>query len=299
MLVRNPGKAQTALRLHNVPVTSVEIVEADLTDHSALRSGLGGVDAVVHSAAVFSLSPLDGRSMLEVNPASTEAILAEAAALRLDPIVYVSTAGAFMPLTGDPINAESPLSEGCGPYTRSKIAAEHIARRYQAQGQPVVCIYPGGVIGPRDPNADLSDSMALVTLIVKRNTALMPGGARLSIVDVRDVAKACVGSLEAGRGPRRYHLWGEPAQLEEMVGIVSEVTGREIRFRQIPLSVVDVAGWVAELTTRATRVRLPLCVESARLFTQNARSGGPGRIDEAPAQGDFGFPEYTLTTSLR
>ena len=298
MLVRNPSKARATLELHELPPDAVEIREADLRDHPALRSGLIGADAVIHSAAVLSLNPLDGRTMQEFNPTSTRVILEESTALGMDPMVYVSTSGAFLPSTGEPIGSDTEVSTGCGPYTRSKVAAEHIARHYQADGAPVVCVYPGGVIGPRDPNLELSDSMSLVTTILGRDTALVPGGARLAMVDVRDVAAVCVGALEPGRGPRRYHVWGAPTSLGEMVGVVNRVTGRDIRLRRLPLFAVDVGGLLAEVATRITRRRLPLCVESARLFTQNVRSGGPGVIDDGPARTEFGYPRYDFEKSI-
>ena len=190
MLVRSPSKARATLELHELPPNAVEIRETDLRDHPAIRSGLVGTDAVIHSAAVLSLNPLDGRTMQEFNPASTRVILEESTTLGIDPVVYVSTSGAFLPSTGEPIGFDTEVSTGCGPYTRSKIAAERTARQYQADGAPVVCIYPGGVMGPRDPNLELSDSMSLVTTILGRDTALVPGGARLAMVDVRDVAAA-------------------------------------------------------------------------------------------------------------
>jgi nucleoside-diphosphate-sugar epimerase len=298
MLVRNPSKAYAALKLQGLKPHTVEMHEVDLRDHSALRASLAGADAVIHSAAVFSLNPLEEQAMQEFNPTSTRVILEEATVLGLDPVVYVSTSGAFMPLSGGPIGSNTEISTGCGPYTRSKIAAEHIARRQQSIGEPVVCIYPGGVIGPRDPNRELTDSMSLVTRILGRNTVLVPEGARLAMVDVRDVAAVCLGALERGRGPRRYHIWGSPISLREMVEIINRVTGRDIRLRRVPLLAVDIGGILAEVTTRIVRRRLPLCLETARLFTQNVRSGGPGVIDERPARAEFGYPRYDFEESI-
>ena len=96
MLVRNPSKARTTLELHGLRPDSVEVLEVDLRDHPALRTGLLGADAVIHSAAVLSLNPLDGRTMQEFNPASTRVILEESIALGMDPMVYVSTSGCLL-----------------------------------------------------------------------------------------------------------------------------------------------------------------------------------------------------------
>ena len=53
MLVRNLDKARSFLAVHEV-TGPVEIVEADLTDHPALRTGLVGMDALLHVGAVFT-----------------------------------------------------------------------------------------------------------------------------------------------------------------------------------------------------------------------------------------------------
>jgi nucleoside-diphosphate-sugar epimerase len=119
MLVRSPPKARATLELHGLTPDAVEVLEADLSDHPALRTGLIGADAVIHSAAVLSLNPLDGRTMREFNPATTRVILEESKALGIDPVVYLSRSGAFMPSTGEPIGSDTEVSTGCGPYTRS------------------------------------------------------------------------------------------------------------------------------------------------------------------------------------
>ena len=40
MLIRNPSKARATLELHELTPDAVEVVEADLRDHPALRTGL-------------------------------------------------------------------------------------------------------------------------------------------------------------------------------------------------------------------------------------------------------------------
>jgi len=74
-LVRDIEKTEIALEMHKVKTDLVEIVQADLTDSNSLNKGLEGVDCLLHTAAIFSLSPLDAKSMMTVNPSSTETLL--------------------------------------------------------------------------------------------------------------------------------------------------------------------------------------------------------------------------------
>jgi hypothetical protein len=62
--------------------------------------------------------------MQQANPAGTATVLEAARRQGLDPIVYVSTIGVFLPVTGPALTAGTPVGAGFGPYSRSKIAAE-------------------------------------------------------------------------------------------------------------------------------------------------------------------------------
>lgn len=89
--------------------------------------------------------------MLDVTPRGSELVLRAAHERGLDPIVHVSSYVVFMP-TGDRVlRPDAPLGSPPGAYARSKLAAERMARDLQAAGAPVVIVYPGGVLGPRDP----------------------------------------------------------------------------------------------------------------------------------------------------
>jgi nucleoside-diphosphate-sugar epimerase len=297
MLVRNPGKARTALDLHGVDRSAVDVVVADLTDHPALRAGLEGVDAVLHVAALFSFKASDGAAMRQNNPASTEVILDAARDLGLDPVVYVSTIGVFMPPLGSDLSADDDLSTGCGPYTDSKIAAEQVARRHQAEGAPVTCVYPGGVIGPSDPSPDLSDSMGTLRDLLRGSIIPFPAEIRMGWVDVRDVARVCVGALEPGRGPRRYLVSGDMVAMGDVTGLFTELTGRSFRHLSPPAPVMLGLGHAFEMAGRLLRRRLPLNAELGRMFAGSVRSGGWKTADQSAAT-EFGYPGYTLEETL-
>jgi len=298
VLVRNTEKAKKALEMHGINKESVEVVYADLEDDISLDKGLEGVDSLLHTAAIFSLSPLDAESMMKVNPSSTKTLLSAAVKHDLKQTVYVSTMGVFAPITGGDIDENTPTSTGLGPYTKSKIESEKIARQFQKDGAPVNIVYPGGIFGPIDPNPNLSDSMGMLTEILKRNIGLTAKDAKLAMVDVRDVAEVCVGALTVNSKIARYHAWGELVTMDQVIELVKKITDRKIRFYSTPLFVLDGLGTFGELFTLLTRIRLPFAKESMKMFTQNARVKGPGEINQIPANRDFGFQEISLERSL-
>jgi len=298
ILVRNIEKAKIALEMHGLNEESVEVVQADLEDDQSLDDGLLGVEGLLHTAAIFSLSPLDAKSMIAINPSSTRTLLSAAVKHDLKQTVYVSTMGVFAPITGGDIDENTPTSTGLGPYTKSKIESEKIARQFQDEGAPVNIVYPGGIFGPTDPNPNLSDSMGMLTEILKRNIGLTAKDAKLAMVDVRDVADVCVGALSANSKSARYHAWGELVTMDQVIELVKKITDRKIRFYSTPLFVLDALGVFGESFTLLTRIRLPFAKESMKMFTQNARVKGPGEIDQLPANRDFGFQEISLERSL-
>ena len=299
VLVRDPEKTTAALEMHGIKKDLVEIVYADLADESSLDSGLEGVDTLLHTAAIFSLSPLDAKSMISINPSSTKTLLTSAVKHELKQTVYVSTMGVFAPISGGDINENTETSTGLGPYTKSKIESEKIARDFQHGGAPVNIVYPGGIFGPKDPNPNLSDSMGMLTEILKRNFGLTASSAKLAMVDVRDVANVCVGALEVKSKNARYHAWGELVTMDQVIDLVKKITDRNIRFYSTPLFLLDAMGTFGEVFTLATRIRLPFAKESMKMFTQNARVNGPGKIDQFRANNDFGFQSISLEESLR
>ena len=133
-----------------------------------------------------------------MNVGGTETVLGAAEKRELDPIVYVSSLVALFPPDGEVLDDQSPVKDPPGAYYKSKAEAEQVARRYQERGVPVVSAYPGGAFGPQDPH--FGESAQTVANILKRRMPMVPKGG-LSIVDVRDVAKALAAMFEPGRAP--------------------------------------------------------------------------------------------------
>src|SRR5919198_4623322 len=90
-LVRNPGKAQQLTTL------GCKLIEGDLADTGAIRTGMHGCDAVIHGAAIYEVGiPRDRRSaMYEANVGGTERVLRAALEEQIPKVVYISTVGAF------------------------------------------------------------------------------------------------------------------------------------------------------------------------------------------------------------
>ncbi len=288
-VVRNVDKTASALEMHALAGDlGIDIATADLTDHGALKRALDGVDAVVHTAAMFSLNPNDAERMAELNPSSVSSIISIASELGLSKVVYVSTMGVFVPAPEPVVSASSDLAEGCGPYTASKIAAEKIARAAVADGAPVISVYPGAVLGPIDPNPELSDSQVFLRDALKGKIPVALAGANLPIVDVRDVATVCVGAIEGGEHSR-YLVPGETVMLTDIYQALSEMTGTNLKLRSAPEFVFTLAGKAADLASKLTKKKMLVTDESVQMLIHGAASKDVV-YDWDPAKADFGVP---------
>ena len=296
-VVRNPAKVRSAAVLHNLDPDGIEVVVADLTDHQALRASLDGVDALLHAGAVFSLDPRQGRQMRSVNPDSTAVLLDAAAERGLRRVVHVSSIGVYG-ASRTVLDPETPTGPECGPYTGSKMEADALAVAHQQAGRPVVVVCPGGIIGPLDPSPDLSDSMATVLDGLRRSRVPMPTGACFGMVDVRDVASVCVGSLTGGPVPARHLLAGHLIGPADMLRMAADLTGRPVRISNFPAPLLNLTGALCDLVGRTTGRRMPLGREVARMTTANMKAGGLRDVDQRSSADAFGFPATPIRTTL-
>ena len=94
--------------------------------------------------------------------------------------------------------------------------------------------------------------MGILSEILKRNIGLTAKGAKLAMVDVRDVANVCVGAINSTRNQGRFHAWGDLVSMDEVLELVRKITDRNFKFYSSPLLFLDALGVVGEIFTRTT-----------------------------------------------
>ena len=118
--------------------------------HTRMRSAqrCTRCDAVVHAAAVVGIDGAKAAAARTTNERGARNVLGAAVELGADPIVYVSSISAlFGPRGPVLLTSQTPVASATSPYSASKAACERYARQLQEAGHPVVCIYPGGILG--------------------------------------------------------------------------------------------------------------------------------------------------------
>lgn len=252
LLAREPARVRAAL--DPLGATADDVIFGDVTDQDVVRQAVQGCDAVIHSASVYSLRPSDWARIRAVNVVGTQTVLESALEAGCAPVVHVSSIVAIMPSQpGSTMTPDSPVTSGYipGAYAQSKAESEHVARRLQDQGAPVVVVYPGGVFGPHDPYLGESNR-ALRDQLRGLSPAVPTGGFHTA--DVRDVATTLVRALNPPRTPSRYLVPGHYLGGTDGVQTLSEVTGRRLRTVRVPSRLLLASlGPVEALAARSGR----------------------------------------------
>lgn len=249
-LVRTPIKLETVTARVGVDLDALETANGDAADSSAVTAALDGCDAAVHAAAVVGTDPSSEAAIEAGNFAGALNVLGGAADAGCDPIVHVSSAAALFPFSTDPVTVDHPVGTARMPYARSKAQSEQLARQLQACGRGVVIIYPGGVFGPGDfgESTQLKPLKLWLTKPFTRST-----GYTINLVDVRDIAAVVTASMQPGRGPRRYMMFGHHLSCDDLLVLLCDTTGRDLTAVKLPKAVFAAWGRLGDLGRRFGR----------------------------------------------
>ena len=282
-LVRTPQRLRDHLAPLGVDRSRVEVVEGDMTSVPTVREAVAGCDAVIHAAATYSFRRSDAGTMEHDNVTGTRAVLEAAAEAGCRNAVHVSSTVALVGPGRAVVDERSPLGPGLGPYSRSKVASERIARRMQEAGAPVTVVNPGGILGPHDPY--LGESNDTVVQILKGRIPAWPKG-RLHYVDVRDTAAALVAAAAKPPG-LRFIVPGET--VPSLHPLLRTLTGRRLPVATLPAAMVAPAAMPGYLTGWSM---LPGTVEGIRIV------GCDNRVDDSASSVALGLAARPLRESL-
>ena len=218
-LARSLAKAEPLFR----SARELEIAVGDMTDASAVRVALSGMDAVLHAAATVSFSRESADALRDANLAGVRNVLGLAAERGLRAMLYVSSLTTlFDPRAPDPTE-DSPVIVQHNPYARAKAAAESEVRRLVAAGAAIATVYPNAVIGPDDPG--WSESVSALRGFMSRCLDTSGG---VGFVDVRDLSALLAALLDA-EATGRFLVGGQFRSWAELADDLEAVLGRPLR----------------------------------------------------------------------
>src|ERR1700719_2443561 len=215
---------------------SLEYVTGDLRDQSSLARAMSGVQRVFHVAADYRLWSKNPQDIYDSNVGGTQNLLAAARQAGVEKLIYTSTVATIAvdrPALPNEFT-DTKLDEMVGHYKRSKWMAEQEVLQAAKNGLPVVVAMPTTPVGPWDWKPTPTGK-----IIVDFLNGTMPGYVEtgLNFVAVEDVAEARLIAAERGRIGERYLAGAENLTLQQVLGMLAQITGMPAPRWKIPHAV--------------------------------------------------------------
>ena len=237
----------------NIDNLEVEKVYGDIRDGDSMAKALKGIETLYYTAAHFSHWVPDKKIPYEINVEGTKTSMAAALKAGVQKVVYTSTNN-----TMGAHGAEKPADETAefnhwdthDHYSISKYLGEIEAKKFVAQGLPIVIVNPTIVIGARDIKP--TPSGQLILAVAKGE---MPGYVEggVNIIDVEDVARGQILAAKKGRVGERYLFGNENMTVSDYFRLISDVAGIKPPTIKIPYHLALAVTYMYELEAYFTK----------------------------------------------
>jgi 2-alkyl-3-oxoalkanoate reductase len=285
-----PGENAAALSARGV-----EIVRGDVRDRASLERAVTGVDRLLHCAArTGPWGPW--RDYERINVTGVRYLLEAALAAGVRRIVHVSSITVHGNDLGGTGDESSPLRIEPNPYSRTKVAGEHVATHFIRTAQaPITIVRPGLIYGAGDTNS----FGRFAGKIEHGGMILIGDGAnRLPLIYVTDAARGVLLAAEAPWAVGRTYLLvnDEPVTQRRYLATIARELGVAPPRRRIPYRLAIGLAAFAETAAHALRPSTP---PPLTRFGVTAL-GGNTSFSIARARTDLGFnPEINLDEGVR
>jgi nucleoside-diphosphate-sugar epimerase len=241
----------------------VRVLSADVLDPTSLAGALGGVDTVIHLAAIAGVSSYYQESLrtLQVNILGTAHLLEQAARCGVSHFIQFSTSEVFgadaLWVDEDSEFRIGPVSERRWVYATSKLAGEQLALRYGEQhGFHSTVIRPFNIYGPRQTGEGAIRNFCAAAVGGQPLIVYGDGSPIRAWCYVSDIVDAVVRVLDTPAAAGEAFNIGNPTEVETTLGLarrlVQLVPGATLRFQAVERAEV--------------RVRIPVIEKARRLL---------------------------------
>lgn len=236
----------------------VRFIEADLR-FADLREVVGGVDAIVHLAAVPGVRPSWAAfdDYVANNVLGTNCLLnAMFDAKSTARLVYASSSSVYGDALAHPTTTTA-MPRPVSPYGVSKLAAENLVSAYVAsRAVDAVILRYFTVYGPRQRPDMAFQALATAAAAGGSFTLYGDGSQVRDFTYVDDVASANVLACTApvASGSIFNVASGKPASMSEVIHHVDELVGGGLKIRRSGVAVGDVVRTSADTTNTQTQL---------------------------------------------
>ena len=244
-------------------LNSVDVFEGSFNDYECLKQAAQGCEAIIHIAAVTATNLLHYDDYRKINVEGSAQVIKVADELKINRIVYVSSAntigfGNEQQFADECFKIEFPFTESF--YAQSKVAAEQLfTEASKKQDKHIVIINPTFMIGAFDPKPS---SGKLMLMGYKKRVMFIPKGGK-NFVAVSDAALAVCNALTQGRNGERYLVSGVNLSFREFYSLQKQVENYRQQLIQLPDFLLIFVGKTGDLL-RKLGIKTDLCSMNLR-----------------------------------
>lgn len=215
-------------------LSRVTLHEGDIRDGPFLRRALSGYQAVLHQAALVSVtrSVEDPMQSNSVNVGGTLNLLEASRNSGVEKFIYASSSSVYGE-TGDQMRVESMQPAPVSPYAVSKLAAENYCKVYgKVHSLKTVCLRYFNVYGPRQKSGPYSGVIpAFVSRLERREPPIIFGDGLQTrdFTFVNDVVSANLLALDRDVPPGEVFnvASGTEVTINELAALLAKLMGEE------------------------------------------------------------------------
>lgn len=230
---------------------NIAYIDGNVNDRESIEKLLEGCDALIHSAAVISIDGDQQGIVRKVNVEGVRNVMQTALDLKIKRVVHISSIHAYDPIPRNEVLNESRrfVDDSAFEYDRSKRDGQLTVLEFVKKGLPAIIVNPTSVTGQPENKLSLQGK-AILDIYLGKIPAIFQGG--YDWVDVRDVASSVCNALTMGRIGENYLLSGKYYTMREIVTMISEVKGKEIRVSNVPVWLVKLGLPFVKLQSKIT-----------------------------------------------
>jgi farnesol dehydrogenase len=219
----------------------VKIAIGAIEDKASLDRAMEGIEKVYHLAAYARIWSKDKDRYRKFNVTGARNVLEAAGNAGVRKVLHVSTAGVVGPSREKPMNEVMPRNaDFFNRYESTKWESEQVCYEFSRNGLPVTIVNPSRVYGP-GLDTGSNPVTKLIELYMKGRWKIIPGSGDDigSYCYVDDVVQGLVDGMEKGRDGERYLLGGVNASFNELLQIVSRISGVYTRLWHVPFLLLE------------------------------------------------------------
>ncbi len=257
-------------RVDHLPLTHIELVRADIRDHSLVTQAVRGCEQVYHLAADPNLWRRNRSEFDAINHVAAVNVMRSALDAGAARVLYVSTESILTcakPKIEPVESARFCEQDMIGPYCLSKFKAECAAFEMAASGAPVIVCSPTLPIGPGDRNKTPPTRLAVAFCRGNIPACL---DCEFNLIDARDAADGLVCAMHRGRTGVRYLIGAHNMRLVHWLELLGRIINRPAPRKKVPYAVALAAGWLSELWADTITHRAPMATVTGVRLTKRS-----------------------------